>query len=118
MPLTLEQLEEIQADCLADDIEIIFDKMSMWDEQTARDYFENGGQLPPSAFDGLKPAAAPLQRVPESEFKKWFPKWQKADSPKFRIVCFHNAGSSEPSSVCKITPWERAMHMQAGLSDS
>ena len=46
MPLTLEELEDIQADCLADDVEIDFEKMSLWDETTVREYFENGGQLP------------------------------------------------------------------------
>ena len=46
MPLTLEELEDIQADCMADDVEIDFEKMSSWDETTVRVYFENGGQLP------------------------------------------------------------------------
>ena len=46
MPLTLNELENIQADCLADDVAIDFEKMSVWDETTVREYFENGGQLP------------------------------------------------------------------------
>ena len=46
MPLTLEELEDIQADCMADDVEINFEKMSSWDATTVRVYFENGGQLP------------------------------------------------------------------------
>eukprot|EP00908_Phaeocystis_cordata_P011239 Transcript_22089.p1 GENE.Transcript_22089~~Transcript_22089.p1 ORF type:complete len:376 (-),score=139.09 Transcript_22089:73-1104(-) len=104
MPLSLAQLEEIQSDCLADDIEIVFEKMSLWDEDTVREYFENGGQLPPGATlddpkGGTSAAAAtsapPLPPVPEAEFKKWFPRWQKAEQPRFRLVCFHNAGSSE-----------------------
>ena len=41
----MAELEDIQTDCLADDIEIVFDKMSLWDEATVRAYFENGGQL-------------------------------------------------------------------------
>ena len=97
MPLSLAELEDIQADCLADDVEIVFDKMSLWDETTVREYFENGGQLPPAADEDKQPVAAALMLPPvsEDELKKWFPKWQKAESPKFRIVCFHNAGSSE-----------------------
>ena len=104
MPLSLAQLEEIQSDCLADDIEIVFEKMSLWDEDTVRKYFENGGQLPPGATlddpkGGTSAAAAtsapPLPPVPEAEFKKWFPRWQKAEKPRFRLVCFHNAGSPE-----------------------
>ena len=58
MPLTLEELEDIQADCLADDVEIDFEKMSLWDETTVREYFENGGQLP--AVEAKPPAAAGL----------------------------------------------------------
>ena len=55
MPLTLEELEDIQADCLADDVEIDFEKMSLWDETTVREYFENGGQLP--AVEAMPPAS-------------------------------------------------------------
>ena len=43
MPLTLEELEEIQADAMADDIEIDFDKMSLWSREKATAYFEGGG---------------------------------------------------------------------------
>ena len=41
--LTMGQLEDIQASCLADDIPIDFNRMSLWDEATARAYFESGG---------------------------------------------------------------------------
>ena len=41
--LTMGQLEDIQASCLADDIPIDFNRMSLWDEATARAYFEKGG---------------------------------------------------------------------------
>ena len=95
MPLTLEELEDIQADCLADDVDIVFEKMSLWDETTVREYFENGGQLP--GVDTQPPGAAGpmLPPVPEAELKRWFPKWKKVEAPRFRIICFHNAGSSE-----------------------
>ena len=101
MPLTQQQLEDIQAECVADDIKIIFEKMSLWDEDTAREYFESGGVLPPGATladppAAAPPSAAPLPPVSDEEFKKWFPKYQKSVAkPKFRLVCFHNAGSSE-----------------------
>ena len=49
MPLTRPQLEEIQADCLADDIEINFEKMSLWDEATVREYLRR--HPGPSASD-------------------------------------------------------------------
>ena len=43
--LTIEQLEDIQASCLADDIPIDFSRMSLWDEPTVRAYFESGGEM-------------------------------------------------------------------------
>ena len=43
MPLTLEELEEIQADAMADDIEIDFEKMQLWTRERATKYFEGGG---------------------------------------------------------------------------
>ena len=96
MPLTLKELEDIQADCLADDVEIVFEKMCLWDETTVREYFENGGQLPEVGTQPAAAAAGPmLPPVTEAELKRWFPKWKKVEAPKFRIVCFHNAGSSE-----------------------
>jgi hypothetical protein len=35
MPLTLEELQGIQADAMADDLEIDFDKMSLWTAEQA-----------------------------------------------------------------------------------
>jgi len=48
MPLTLEQLEEIQADALADDVPIDLPRMRLWDRDKAVTFFEGGGVLPPS----------------------------------------------------------------------
>ena len=45
MPLTRAALEEIQAECLADDLEIQ-DHMLAWDWQRAQAYFESGGVDP------------------------------------------------------------------------
>ena len=52
MPLTLEQLEEIQAENFADDVAIDFDKMSLWTEAEARHFFESFQAL----WDGVKVA--------------------------------------------------------------
>jgi hypothetical protein len=46
MPLTLEELEAIQSDLMADDVPIDFDRMSLWDKGKATAYFESGGSLP------------------------------------------------------------------------
>ena len=58
MPLTLAQLEDIQADCLADDVAIDFEKMRLWTEADAVAFFESGGTVEPT------PAAVPLGRKP------------------------------------------------------
>ena len=47
MPLTLEQLQEIQADAMADDIEIDMARMSIWTEDQAREFFETGEEPAP-----------------------------------------------------------------------
>ena len=57
--LTMEQLEDIQASCLADDIQIDFNRMSLWDEATARAFFESGGEtVPPAAADAAAALSA------------------------------------------------------------
>ena len=48
MPLTLEELHDIRADCFADDIDIDHKRMAPWTSQQARDFFENGGVQSPS----------------------------------------------------------------------
>ena len=59
MPLTLAAIEEIQAECLADDLEIDLDKMSLWDEEAVREYFESGGAVEPAAQAPVAAASAP-----------------------------------------------------------
>eukprot|EP00966_Prymnesium_polylepis_P185725 4305113-Prymnesium_polylepis.1 len=49
MPLTLEALEAIQGDAMADDIAIDFDRMTLWTEAQAVAYFESGGTQEPRA---------------------------------------------------------------------
>ena len=39
MPLTLEELHDIRADCFADDIDIDHKRMAPWTSQQARDFF-------------------------------------------------------------------------------
>ena len=43
MPLTLAELEEIQADAMADDIDIDLATMSLWTREKAIKFFEGGG---------------------------------------------------------------------------
>jgi hypothetical protein len=48
MPLTQSELESIQADAMADDVDIDLDKMSLWSAEQARQYFESGGEVSPA----------------------------------------------------------------------
>ena len=57
--LTMAQLEDIQASCLADDIQIDFNRMSLWDECTVRAFFESGGEMVVAAVADTAAAAAP-----------------------------------------------------------
>ena len=43
MPLSREELEALQAESMADDVEIELDRMSRWTADEARAYFESGG---------------------------------------------------------------------------
>lgn len=55
--LTLEQLQEIQEEYLADDIAIDLERMSLWTSEQAAAYFESGGEdepAPPMAPMGGK----------------------------------------------------------------
>ena len=51
--LSLERLKELQAECMADDIECDLRSMSHWEEAQVVAFFENGGQkkAPPSKQD-------------------------------------------------------------------
>jgi hypothetical protein len=46
---------------LADDIDIDFEKMKLWDKEKVTYYFENGGEDPPAEWQ--PPPCAPLTPV-------------------------------------------------------
>ena len=74
--LTMGQLEDIQASCLADDIPIDFNRMSLWDESTARAYFESGGSETAVAAAADASGVAPSDAVaagtgPPSRAFRW-----------------------------------------------
>jgi surfactin synthase thioesterase subunit len=98
MPLTLEELQDIQLDAMADDIEIDFEKMSLWSKDDAVAFFESGGEVEPRPKAALPPLAAKLPTPSPEMLKQWFPKIVRpkdGSKPKFRLVCFHSAGCSE-----------------------
>jgi hypothetical protein len=48
MPLSQAELEDIQADAMADDLAIDLEKMSVWTKEQAVAYFESGGEVEPA----------------------------------------------------------------------
>ena len=49
MPVTLEEVHGIQADCYAEDVRIYWPRMEAWDAPSVREYFESGGTSFPTA---------------------------------------------------------------------
>ena len=44
MPLSLSEIEDIRDECLADDLDIDFERMSLWSADEARVYFESAAK--------------------------------------------------------------------------
>ena len=80
---------------MADDVDIDLEKMSLWSKEDATAYFESGGETVPGEAAPPPPPHPALPKPSDEVMKAWFPQWKKQDKPKFRIVCFHNAGSAE-----------------------
>ena len=78
MPLSLAELEELQAAAMADDVEIDLAEMSLWTEDEARSFFESGGAERP------EPAAAPPPppAAPSSRPLAW---WRAEDAPTVAV---------------------------------
>ena len=49
MPLSISELQDIQSDAMAEDIDIDIGKMSMWSRTDAEKFFESGGTEEPAA---------------------------------------------------------------------
>ena len=59
MPLTLEKLEEIQAENFAEDVAIDVGAMQHWSEEEAHEYFSTGGEKKPTASTAAPDPIAP-----------------------------------------------------------
>ena len=59
MALTLEELQDIQAGAMADDVDIDFDRMQLWTAAQAAAYFESGGTEPPDEQVTASPSPPP-----------------------------------------------------------
>ena len=113
MTLTLKQLQDIQAEFMADDIDIVLDKMSLWTAEEAATYFESGGQEEPPpasvATDvlftrGSRPTGA----------SPWLSCVQKKPAAKYRVVVFSwtgNRGGQGSSHNIRRSPvnWSQAL---------
>ena len=96
MPLTEAELLDLQAYAMADDVEIDLEKMSLWTAEQATAYFESGGTEEPSTGPAAPSPHPKLSKPSTADLALWFPKYKPTGStPKFRMICFHNAGSSE-----------------------
>ena len=74
MPLTLSELQDIQAAELADDVEIDLETMALWTKIDAEKYFASGGAEMPAPPKYVSEAAAP----PSSGSFAW---WSAAETP-------------------------------------
>ena len=92
MPLTQAELLDIQADCLADDVAIDLQKMSLWTMDQARIYFESGGEVEPMP-------AAPEFTAPSTKGTRatgttpWLACLEKKDNSLYRIIVFSWTGN-------------------------
>ena len=97
MPLTLEELESIQSDAMADDVSIDFDKMSLWTHDQAVAYFESGGEDIPDISDAAPkkqfPPVAPNKPRPPPRDYAAFEKFQNTVMPgdTYKIVFPYSA---------------------------
>ena len=79
---------------MADDVDIDFEKMSLWRKEDAEKYFESGGTDEPAAAPPAPDMLPPLPKPSAEDMKKWFPKWNKQEGPKVRA---RSARRSPPS---------------------
>jgi len=89
MTLTLEELEDIQAEYMADDVAIELERMSLWTSEKAHAYFESGGVEPPDPpkASWTQGGATPTGATP------WLKCVQKKPDAKFRLVVFSWTGN-------------------------
>ena len=99
--LTLSELRELQADALADDVEI-FDEMCSWTKEQVVAYFESGGSekpsamTPPTVYADMKLTAAGKARFAADKA----PPRVFVASDGARIVYQYSHGPKTPILIC------------------
>jgi hypothetical protein len=87
--LTREELEDIQAELMADDLDVDMDKMCHWSESQARTYFESGGEVEPPA-----PYTAPhTAGVGPTGVTPWLSCHETKAAATWRLVLFSWTGN-------------------------
>ena len=98
MPLTLEDVQSIQADAMADDVEIDMERMSLWSRAELTAFFESGGETVPTASVSLPvPATVTFAGPPV-------------------VVSFYSGGNTAEQGRKQLTHWASAVR-KAGLQD-
>ena len=69
MTLTLKQLQQIQADCFADDVDIELERMQSWSLEEANEYFASGGKMSPADNVPVTPATAEVVAARPARFE-------------------------------------------------
>jgi len=87
MVLSLEELVILQADSMADDVQIDLDKMCEWTEAQAIEYFESGGTTEPGAAGPFTWGGAETGATP------WLRCLAKKPEATHRVVVFSWTGS-------------------------
>ena len=92
MPLTKADLEGIQADAMADDVEIDLEKMSLWTTEQAVTYFESGGEVEPPPPIAAFTAPFTNGKTPTGT-TPWLSCLEKKPNATSRIVVFSWTGN-------------------------
>lgn len=83
MPLTLKQLQTVQADAFADDLDIDIERMQHWTLAEATSYFESGGTTVPgsktASVESSVPSTPSTADVVSDPSKRFTGKWIVAD---------------------------------------
>lgn len=92
MPLTQSELEDVQAEAMADDVAIDLEKMSLWTREEAAAYFESGGEVAPHA--ALPPFTAPFTNgVASTGSTSWLACVEKKPGATRRLVVLSWTGN-------------------------
>ena len=112
MVLTLEELRELQSECMADDIELQLEKMSLWTKEQALRYFESGGEDEPQPAASAAAATAAAAGNANAAFKAT-PSGGLGRKP--RVVLLHGTATNEGILRIQLAPLLRKLKEVADI---